>query len=141
MKTKYNILIIDDEEAFLSLLIEGLKESNKFKVDICTQLSDLDNVLKSNTYDFALLDIMLEPRLTIELISSNTDYDCQSAGIDIGIPKLLKNKIPFCIFTNCAKDTLKEKSLLLVGDLPYLIKKEWPAKKLQEYLFKTLSEK
>ncbi len=140
MKSRYNILFIDDEKKKMQYLIKELERSNKFKVDLCTQILNLESMLKAFTYDLAILDIMMEPILTEELYYSKIEYNCHNAGLELGIPILNRYNLPFIIFTNTSKDRLSDKHFILISNMEYLIKKDFDGPSFKEYLLNILTK-
>jgi DNA-binding NtrC family response regulator len=74
MAKKYNLLIVDDEEALRSLLESELSSSEEFTVDLASDGGQAINSIQAKVYDVVLLDIRM-PRVSgIEVLTFLQEY-------------------------------------------------------------------
>jgi DNA-binding NtrC family response regulator len=74
MAKKYNLLIVDDEEALRVLLESELSSSDEFTVDLAVDGGQAINLIQAKVYDVVLLDIRM-PRVSgIEVLTFVQEY-------------------------------------------------------------------
>jgi DNA-binding NtrC family response regulator len=74
MAKRYNLLIVDDEEALRSLLESELSSSDEFTVDLASDGGQAINSIQAKVYDVVLLDIRM-PRVSgIEVLTFLQEY-------------------------------------------------------------------
>jgi len=86
------ILIIEDDEAILSLLKRGLEEEGMV-IDSATNGEDGEYLAKMNYYDIIILDWMLPKKSGIDILKELREQDIKTPVLMLTAKDMLENKL------------------------------------------------
>jgi len=86
------ILIIEDDEAILSLLKRGLEEEGMI-IDTATNGEDGEYLAKINNYDIIILDWMLPKKSGIDILKELREQDIKTPVLMLTAKDMLENKL------------------------------------------------